>query len=66
LANIGMTLSGVINAHVLTIAMLCLPVTMTGAWLGARVYTGVSEAAFRRVVLVLLLGSGAVLVFQGL
>lgn len=66
LASLGMALSGVLDARVLTIAALCLPVTLAGAWLGARVYTGVSEAAFRRTVLVLLLGSGAVLIFQAL
>ena len=66
LATLGMALTGAIDARVLTIAALSLPVTLAGAWLGARVYTGVSEAAFRRIVLVLLLGSGAILVIQGL
>jgi uncharacterized protein len=66
LATLGMALTGAIDARVLTIAALSLPVTLTGAWLGARVYTGVSEAVFRRIVLVLLLGSGAILVIQGL
>jgi uncharacterized membrane protein YfcA len=66
LASLGMAISGALDARVLTIAALCLPVTLAGAWLGARVYTGVSEAAFRRIVLVLLLGSGAILVAQGL
>jgi len=36
------------------------------AWFGARVYTGVNEATFRRVVLVLLFGSGTILVVRGL
>jgi uncharacterized membrane protein YfcA len=66
LASLGMALSGALDARVLTIAALCLPVTLAGAWLGARVYTGVSEVAFRRIVLVLLLGSGAILIIQGL
>jgi uncharacterized membrane protein YfcA len=66
LASLGMALSGALDARVLTIAMLCLPVTLAGAWLGARAYTSVSDATFRRVVLVLLLGSGTVLVAQGL
>jgi len=65
LASFGMTLSGALNAQVLTIAALCLPVTLAGAWLGARIYTGVSEATFRWVVLALLLGSGTILVAQG-
>jgi len=65
LATLGMAISGAIDARVLTIAALSLPVTLAGAWLGARIYTGVSEAAFRRVVLMLLLGSGATLIAQG-
>jgi uncharacterized membrane protein YfcA len=56
----------VLDASVLTIAALCLPVTLIGAWSGARAYTSVSETTFRRVVLVLLLGSGTILVAQGL
>jgi len=35
-----------------------------GAWIGARLYTGVSQETFRRVVLVLLLFSGVVLLAQ--
>jgi len=66
LASLGMAISGALDGPVLTVAAVCLPVTLTGAWLGARVYTGLSEAAFRRVVLVLLLGSAAVLVLHGL
>ena len=65
MASLGMALSGALDAQVLTIAALCLPLTLAGAFLGARVYTGVSEAAFRRIVLALLLGSGAILIAQG-
>jgi len=64
LASLGMAVSGALDLRVLTIAVLCLPVTLAGAWAGARVYTGVSEATFRRVVLMLLLGSGTILVAQ--
>jgi uncharacterized membrane protein YfcA len=66
LASLGMALSGTLDSEVLTIAALCLPVTLAGAWLGARAYTSVSEPAFRWIVLVLLLGSGTILVAQGL
>ncbi len=60
-----MSISGAIDGSVLTVAALCLPVTVLGAWIGARVYTGVSEQVFRRIVLVLLLVSGVILVVQG-
>jgi hypothetical protein len=51
---------------VLAIAALCLPATLASAWFGARVYGGLGEAMFRRIVLVLLLTSGARLVVQAL
>lgn len=65
LASTGMAMSGQIDRSVLITAGLCLPPTLAGAWIGAHVYTGVSERTFRKVVLLLLLGSGAVLIGQG-
>jgi uncharacterized membrane protein YfcA len=64
LASAGMAISGHINQGVLLVAGLCLPVTLFGAWLGARTYMGVSEATFQRVILILLLGSGLILIGQ--
>lgn len=66
LASAGMAVSGALDARVLAVAALCLPVTLAGAWLGVRAYTGVGERAFRRVVMALLLGSGAILVAQSI
>jgi len=62
----GMGLAGQIGPQVLTVAGLCLPVTLASAWLGAHAYGRVSEAAFRLVVLGLLLTSGAGLIAQAL
>ena len=42
-------------------AILGLPVLAVGTWLGWRLYGRLDEAAFRKVVLVLLLTSGAAL-----
>ena len=64
LASVGMAMSGHIDKSVLAIAGLCLPVTLGGAWLGARAYRKVSERTFRRVVLTLLLVSGIILIGQ--
>ena len=58
----AMALAGFIDGQVLTLAGLCLPATLIGAWLGARSYKRVDEATFRLVVLTLLLVSGAILV----
>ena len=64
LASLGMAVSGQITADVAWISALCLPATLIGAWTGARVYGGVSEQTFQRVVLSLLLVSGLILVAQ--
>ena len=64
MAGIAMGVGGRITGDVLWLAAFCLPATLVGAFLGARVYVGVSEAAFRRAVLALLLASGAVLIVQ--
>ena len=63
-ASVGMMISGQINEEVLKLAMLCLPLTFAGSFIGSRIYKGVSEKLFSQVVLALLLGSGLVLVGQ--
>lgn len=66
LALAGMALAGQIGTPVLGVAAVCLPVTLASAWAGARLYGRISEAMFRRIVLVLLLTSGCGLVAQAL
>lgn len=66
MASGGMALGGAIDRGVLVIAALCLPLTLLGAWLGARLYGYVSEQTFRRIVLGLLLASGTILTIQGI
>lgn len=64
LAGVGMIAAGGIGREALLVTAICLPATLLGAWFGARAYGLVSEAVFKRVVLVLLLGSGLILVAQ--
>ena len=66
LASVGMAVSGQITMPMLWIAFLSLPATLLGAWIGARVYGGVSAQTFQRVVLWLLLTSGCILLVQAL
>jgi uncharacterized membrane protein YfcA len=66
LASAGMALGGQITAPVLWVALFSLPATLAGAWIGARLYGAVSARTFQRLVLLLLLGSGAILVAQAL
>jgi uncharacterized protein len=66
LAGIGMSVSGQVTQPVLWMALLCLPATLIGAWLGARIYVGVSPQAFQRVILSLLFLSGCILIVQAI
>ena len=45
-----------------TSLLLCLPAVGAGTWLGLRLFDRVDDAKFRRLVLIFLLGSGALLV----
>ena len=64
LACVGMALAGQLTFDVARVALICLPVTLLGAWLGARSYLSVSQQTFQRVVLCLLFASGFILVAQ--
>ncbi len=64
LAGIGMAISGHITRDVLIVTAAAIPATLLGAWAGVRAYARMSDSAFRRLVLVLLLSSGIVLVVQ--
>lgn len=64
LAALGMGISGQIDSHVLVVSAAATPVTLLGAWAGVRAYAGVGEELFRRVVLCLLMASGAILLVQ--
>ena len=57
-------IGGQLTLPVLWIAALCLPATLGGAWLGARLYGSVSPQTFQRLVLCLLLVSGCILLAQ--
>lgn len=63
-ASAAMAIDGQIGKPLLGIALVCLPATMVGAWIGARAYVGVSPRTFQRIVLCLLLASGCILIAQ--
>ncbi len=60
------TLQGVLTAEVGRLALVCLPGTLLGAWLGARTYGRIDERQFRLLVLWLLLASGVTLTVANL
>jgi uncharacterized membrane protein YfcA len=58
--------TGLITREVLWLAMVALPGTLLGAWLGARSYRALSDRNFRDVVLALLFLSGLGLVWSSI
>ena len=50
--------SGMVTAETVQLFVIGLPAVLLGMWLGLRLYGKLNEAAFRTVVLVLLLISG--------
>ena len=58
--------TGFITGQVVWLALLVLPATLFGAWLGARTYRVLSDRNFHDVVLGLLFLSGVGLVWSGL
>jgi uncharacterized protein len=71
LAILGLVLcvyatQGVLTREVWGFALVCLPATLLGAFLGIRLYGRVNDRQFRAVVLWLLLASGVVLMVSNL
>ncbi|HRD78012.1 MAG TPA: sulfite exporter TauE/SafE family protein, partial [Hyphomicrobiaceae bacterium] len=64
LASLAMIVSGQMSARIVPVALLCLPVTLAAAWIGARLYVGLSPETFKRIVLCLLLASGCILLAE--
>jgi uncharacterized membrane protein YfcA len=58
--------AGLITRETMWLALLVLPATIGGAWLGARTYHALSDGNFRDVVLGLLFLSGVTLVWSSL
>ena len=58
--------TGLVTTDVLWLALLALPATLFGAWLGTRTYHALSDQNFRDVVLGLLFVSGLALVWSSL
>lgn len=55
---------GAITPDTIKLFLIGLPALLAGTWLGFRLFGRLNEAAFRKVVLVLLLASGVVLMIQ--
>ncbi len=55
---------GAVNADVMRLFAMGLPVLLAGTWLGLKLYGRIDEAGFRRLVLILLLASGLALLLS--
>ena len=56
---------GDVSVDTVKLFLLGLPVLLLGTWLGLKLYGHLNRAGFRKLVLVLLLGSGIALLFWG-
>lgn len=55
--------AGLLNRELGYYTLLCVPAMLVGVWFGVRVYRRIDEAQFRKLILWLLLASGASLLF---
>lgn len=53
---------GAITADTIKLFLIGLPALLAGTWLGLKLFGRLDEAAFRKIVLVLILASGALLI----
>src|SRR6202165_719204 len=53
---------GAMSAETIKLFLVGLPALFAGTWIGLKLFGRLNEAAFRKIVLVLLLGSGVVLI----
>jgi uncharacterized membrane protein YfcA len=63
MSAVWLGIKGVVSVDTIRMFLFGLPVLLAGTWLGMKLYGRLDEATFRKVVLILLLVSGAVLIF---
>lgn len=66
LALLSHALTGLLTRQVAFDAVIALPATIAGAWLGAFIYRRLADRGYQRAVMVLLLVSGAGLIWNTL
>ena len=66
MTGLSLSVTGAITAEVVELYLLGLPALLAGLWLGFKLYGKLDDAAFRKLILLLLLVSGlALIVAQG-
>ena len=61
LTAISLTVAGTVTLDLVKLYIMGLPLLAAGVWLGLKLYGHLDDAAFRKMILCLLLLSGAVL-----
>jgi uncharacterized membrane protein YfcA len=64
MSAVWLGVKGAVSADTIRLFLFGLPALLAGTWLGMKLYGRLDEAAFRKVVLVLLLASGVALMFR--
>jgi uncharacterized membrane protein YfcA len=59
---ISLSIAGVVTAETLELFLLGLPFLLAGLWIGFKLYGKLDDAAFRKVILLLLLAAGVALI----
>jgi uncharacterized membrane protein YfcA len=66
MSAVSATVGGLMEVHSLILGALLVPAMLVGNWLGDRVFDRASAKTYRRVVVLLLAGLGAVAAIRGL
>jgi uncharacterized membrane protein YfcA len=66
ISAVSLTVAGAITGEVVKLYLLGLPLMLAGLWAGFRLYGKLNDAAFRKVILLLLLASGLSLIVPAL
>jgi uncharacterized protein len=66
MSGLWLGVNGSISSDIIWLFIAGLPVLLAGTWVGLKLYGHPDEAGFRKVVLVLLLVSGAALVLPAI
>src|SRR4051812_20145942 len=64
ISGLWLGVKGAVSADTIRLFLFGLPALLAGTWLGMKLYGRLDEAAFRKVVLILLLASGVALMFR--
>ena len=62
LSAISLSIAGAVTAETIKLYLYGLPLLLAGMWIGLRLYGHLDDAAFRKVILLLLLVSGLSLI----